>query len=163
MNTVILYYSETKKTEVVAKTLANELNADSVLIKDLKERKGFFNRFNSSVDAFREKKTEIYPDKIDLTNYSLIYIGTPTWANNPTPALITLIDKLDLKGKDVVLFTTLSNAGGENTLKRMQEKVKLRGGRVIESFEVATKDKSLIQLERDSIRIARALDLNIYS
>ncbi len=163
MNTIILYYSETKRTEIVAKSLANELNSETIKVKDLKRRGGFLNRFNSSIDAFREKKTEIYPDKIDLTNYDLVYIGTPTWANNPTPAIITLIDKLDLKGKDVVLFTTMSNSGGDNTLKRMQEKVKLRGGRVIEGFKIKTKDKSLIQLERDSIRVIRSLDLGIYS
>ena len=162
MNTIILYYSETKRTEIVAKSLATELNSETIRIKDLKKREGFLNRFNSSIDAFREKKTEIYPDKIDITDYDLVYIGTPTWANNPSPAIITLIDKLDLKGKDVVLFTTTST-GGDNTIKRMSEKVKLRGGRVIETFKIKTKDKSLIQLERDSIRVIRSLDLNIYS
>lgn len=162
MNTIILYYSETKRTEIVAKSLATELNSETIRIKDLKKREGFLNRFNSSIDAFREKKTEIYPDKIDITDYDLVYIGTPTWANNPSPAIITLIDKLDLKDKDVVLFTTTST-GGDNTIKRMSEKVKLRGGRVIETFKIKTKDKSLIQLERDSIRVIRSLDLNIYS
>ena len=163
MNTLIIYYSKTKKTEVVAETLANELNGDIIRIKDVNERSGFLNRFSSAVDAFREKKTEIYPDNIDLTDYDVVYIGTPTWASNPAPAIITLIDKLNLKNKDLILFTTMSNSGGDNSLKRMEEKIKIRGGRVIESFDIKTKDKSLIQLQRDTIRIVNYLDLDLYS
>lgn len=163
METLIIYYSESENTKKVAETLAYQLKCDIIRIKDMKKRSGILNKFNSSIDAFRENKTEIYPSNIDISAYDIIYIGTPTWASNPTPAIITLIDRLDLKGKDVVLFATMSSSGGKSTIKRMQEKVEIRGARVIETFTLKTKDKTLNQIEDDSVNIAKLLDLSLYS
>ena len=92
MKTLIIFYSNGGTTELVAKTLAYHLNADLVKIYDLKKRDGLKNRFLSTINAFRESKTEIKPSKLDLTNYDVIYFGTPTWNGNPTPAIITIID-----------------------------------------------------------------------
>ncbi len=162
MRTLIIYYSETGATEVISQVLAHYLNADLVQIHDMKPRSGFKNKLSASFDAFRENKTEIYPPTIDLTNYDLVYIGTPVWASKPTPSIITIIDSLNLQGKDVILFATMSNKGGSSTIERMDEKVRARGGRVIESFTVKTKDKGSNQLIRDAESIIEILDLKIY-
>ena len=162
MKTLIIYYSDSGSTKVMARTLSMHLKADIIGIKDLKNRKGFANRLLSSVDAFRESKTEISPKKFDFTDYDLIYLGTPTWANNPTPAIITFIDNCNWKGKDVILFTTLSGNGGENVLDRLEEKVSLRGARVVESFAITTKDKSSEDLIHDTEAKINVLDVKMY-
>ena len=77
MKTLIIYFSADGSTKIMARTLSMNLKADIVEIKDLKSRKGFANKLLSSVDAFRESKTKISPSKLDLSNYDLIYIGTP--------------------------------------------------------------------------------------
>jgi len=163
MKTMIIYFSESGNTRTVAKTLSESLNTDLIEIKDLKRRNGFFGKVFSSVDAFRENKTEISPSSIDLSDYSLIYFGTPTWAGNASPAIITLIDKCDLRGKDIVLFATMNNSGGRSTIERMSEKVQARGARVVESFTIKTKNKSVEKIEEDSINIAKLLDLSLYN
>ena len=150
------------KTKVVAETLAVNLRCDICQIKDMKKRDGIRNRFTSTIDAFRESKTEIYPPTLDLEEYDTIYIGTPTWANNPTPAIITLIDRCDLRGKDIVLFTTTSTSDGESALEKMEMKVRARGARVVQQFSVKTKDKSLDALQKDTDRIFMTLDLALY-
>ena len=162
MKTIIIYYSQTESTRKVAETLALSLKADICEVKDLKERDGFKNRLGSLVDAFRENKTDIYPPVLNLEEYGTVYFGTPTWANNPSPAIITMIDRCDLFGKDVVLFATMSSSGGDSALEKMEKKVKARGARVIEQFTIKTKDKSLSQIEKDSESIAQVLDLDIY-
>jgi len=83
MKTIVLYYSRTRKTAKVAKTLAEEIGADSIEIIDLKDRLGAIKYLTSAIDALRENKTNIKPDEIDLTGYDLVYIGTPTWEENP--------------------------------------------------------------------------------
>ena len=113
MKTLIIFYSDSGSTKIMAKTLSMHLKADIIEIKDLKNRKGTVNKFLSSIDAFRESKTKISPEKIDLTSYDLIYIGTPTWANKPAPAIITLIDRCNWAGKDVILFTTMNKNGSD--------------------------------------------------
>lgn len=162
MKRIIVYYSQGGNTDLVAKTLAKKLNADLVRIHDLKNREGFKNRLLSSINAFREQKTDIVPAKVDLSAYDTIYFGTPTWAGNPTPAILTIIDRCDLKAKDVVLFATMDTSRGNSNLERLEEKVRIRGARVIESFTIATKDKSPEKLVHDTEAIIEMKDLKMY-
>lgn len=163
MKTLIIYYSSGGSTKIMARTLSMNLKADIIEIKDLKNRKGFANRFLSSIDAFRESKTKISPSKLDLTDYDLIYVGTPTWANKPAPAIITIVDNCNWKGKDVILFTTMNKPGsGEETLDRLEEKIYLRGGRVVESFSLTTKDKSPEDIINDTEGLIQTLVLKMY-
>ncbi len=161
-NSIIIYYSLTGSTQIVAYSLSEFLHADIVEIKDLKERAGFKNMLSSGLDAIREIKTQIEPEKIDLSDYDLIYIGTPVWASKPSPAIITIIDKCDLRGKDVILFATMSSNGGDTTLKRLSDKVKARGGRVVESFALETKNKSENEIINDTETLIEVLDLKMY-
>jgi flavodoxin len=163
MATIIIYYSQGGTTQLVAKTLAKNLRASLVQIHDLKNREGFKNRLLSSINAFREVKTDIIPAKVDLTGYDTIYFGTPTWAGNPTPAILTIIDRCDLRAKDVVLFATMDSNRGESNIGRLEEKVKVRGARVIETFTIATKDKSPEKLVNDTEAIIEMKDLKMYS
>lgn len=162
MERIIIYYSDSGKTKVVAETLALNFRCDLCQIKDLKKREGIVNLFSSSIDAFRESKTEIYPPTLDLEEYDTIYIGTPVWVGNPTPAIITLIDNLNLRGKDVVLFTTSNNSNEDAALEKMELKIRARGARVVQQFNVKTKDKDAIQLRKDTERLLKTLDLELY-
>ena len=162
MAKIIIYYSQGGTTDLIAKTLAKNLNADLVRIHDLKNREGFTNRLFSSINAFRESKTDIVPAQVDLKGYDTVYFGTPTWSGNPTPAILTIIDRCDLRAKDVILFATMDGSRGENNLERLERKVKLRGARVIESFAISTKDKSQAQLVNDTEAMIEMKDLRMY-
>ena len=162
MATLIIYYSQGGTTDLIAKTLAKHLNASLVRIHDLKNREGFKNKLMATVNAFRENKTDIIPAKVDLTNYDTIYIGSPTWAGNPTPAILTIIDRCNFTGKDVILFATMDSSRGDSNIARLEEKVKMRGGRVIESFTLATKNKNPEKIVRDTEAIIEMKDLKMY-
>ncbi len=162
MATLIIYYSQGGTTDIVARTLAKKLGAYLLRIQDLKNREGFANRLLSSINAFRETKTEIAPANVDLTPYDTIYFGTPTWSGNPTPAILTMIDRCNLRGKDVILFATMDSNRGDANIERLEEKVKMRGARVIESFTLATKNKSHEKLVSDTEAIIEMKDLMMY-
>lgn len=162
MKSIIIYYSLTGTTQVVAYSLSEFLHTDIIEIEDLKKRTGFTNRLTSGLDAIREIKTQTKPEKLDLSKYDLIYIGTPVWASKAAPAIITIIDKCDLRGKDIILFATMSSNGGENALKRMSDKVKARGGRVVETFTLETKNKSENDIINDTETIIKLRDLKMY-
>ena len=162
MKRIIVYYSNGGTTDLVAKTLAKNLNADLARIHDLKNRNGLKNRLFASINAFRETKTDIIPAKVDLRGYDTVYFGTPTWNGNPTPAILAIIDRCDLRAKDVVLFATMDANRGDSNVSRLEEKVTLRGARVIESFTLATKNKSPEKLVRDTEAIIEMKDLKMY-
>ena len=163
MATLIIYYSQGGTTELVAKTLAKNLRASMVRIHDLKNRDGFKNKIFASINAFRESKTDIVPARVDITQFDTIIFGTPTWAGNPTPAILTIIDRCNLTGKDVMLFATMDSNRGDTNIERLEEKVKMRGGRVIESFTIATKNKSREKLVTDTEAIIEIKDLKMYT
>ncbi|NYB52336.1 MAG: NAD(P)H-dependent oxidoreductase [Methanobacteriaceae archaeon] len=162
MKTMILFYSRTRKTALVARTLAQEVNADYIEITDLNARDGALNYLKASVDAFRENKTLIKPETVDLTDYDLVYVGSPTWASKPAPAIITLIDQCNFQGKDVILFATMGSSGGQKVIERMREKIEPRGGRMIKSFLVKTGNKKTDQLIEEVKRIVTEEDLPLY-
>ncbi len=162
MRRIIIYYSQGGTTDLIAKTLAKNLNADLVRIHDLKNREGFTNKIFATINAFRETKTDIIPAKVDLRGYDTVYFGTPTWTGNPTPAILTIIDRCDLRAKDVVLFATMDSNRGDSNISRLEEKVKLRGARVIESFTIATKNKKPEKLVSDTEAIIEMKDLKMY-
>ena len=161
MKTVIFYYSRTRKTAKVAKTLAEEIEADSIEIMDLKDRMGVINYLTSLIDALRENKTTIKPNEFDLTEYDLVFIGAPTWAAKPAPAIITMIDMCDLRGKDVIPFTTMGSSGSEKVIQRMKEKIEARGGKMVNSFSVKTGGKELDAINTDTRKIIEEMDLKI--
>ena len=163
MATLIIYYSQGGTTELVAKTLAKNLRASMVRVHDLKNRDGFKNKLFASINAFRESKTDIVPARVDISEFDTIIFGTPTWAGNPTPAILTIIDRCNLTGKDVMLFATMDSNRGETNIARLEEKVKMRGGRVIESFTIATKNKSPEKLVNDTEAIIEIKDLKMYT
>ena len=162
MKKLMIFYSQGGTTELVARTLAKKLRADLLKIHDLKNREGFKNKLLSSINAYRETKTDIVPASVDLTPYDTIYFGTPTWSGNPTPAILTIIDRCNLRRKDVILFATMDANRGESNIKRLEEKVKMRGARVIESFTISTKGKSPEKLEQDTEVIIEMKDLRMY-
>lgn len=163
MATLIIYYSQGGTTETVAKTLARNLGAKMVRIHDLKNRDGFKNKILASINAFRESKTDIVPARVDISEYDTIIFGTPTWAGNPTPAILTIIDRCNLTGKDVMLFATMDNNRGDTNIERLEEKIGMRGGRVIETFTITTKGKSREKLIRDTEAIIDAKVLKMYT
>ncbi len=163
MATLIIYYSQGGTTELVAKTLSKNLRASMVRIHDLKNREGIKNKLFATINAFRESKTDIVPAKVDISQFDTIIFGTPTWAGNPTPAILTIIDRCNLTGKDVILFATMDSNRGDTNIERLEEKVKMRGGRVIESFTIATKNKSPEKLVTDTEAIIEIKDLKMYT
>lgn len=162
MKNIVLYYSRTRKTAVAAKKLADEISADIIEIEDLKGRSGALKYISASMDAVREIKTDIKPEMIDLMNYNLIYIGTPVWAGKPAPAIITAIDKYNFQEKDVILFVTLGGSGGKKAIKRMEEKIEARGGRIITSFLIKTAGKEMYEIREEVKNKVEEMDLKIY-
>ncbi|MDR3222766.1 MAG: flavodoxin domain-containing protein [Methanobrevibacter sp.] len=159
MKNLIIYYSKSGNTEIVAKTLSSQLSGDLIKITDYKERNNFKSKITSVIDAFRESKTKILPEKLDLTDYDLIYVGTPVWVANPVPAVITAIDTYNFKGKKIILFATMKTVGGNKAIQRMEEKFQARGGRVIKSFTIKTQQKNTSQITGDTLSVINTLNL----
>ena len=133
MSGVVAYYSRTGNTRFVAQQLAKALGCRALEISDLKKRMGRIAYLRAARDARGGKRTEIEPKTIDTTGCDLICLGTPLWWSNPTPAIMTLLDNLDVEGKDVVIFVT-TDGSPERTIDILTKRVEEKGGTVVGSF-----------------------------
>jgi flavodoxin len=130
---VVAYYSRTGKTRFVAQQLAKALGCRAIEISDLKKRRGPIAYMRAARDARSKKRTEIEPKTIDTAEHNLICLGTPVWWSYPTPAIMTLLDNLDIKGKDVVIFAT-ADGTPELAIDILTKRVEEKGGTVVGSF-----------------------------
>jgi len=136
MKTLVVFYSRTGNTELVAKTVAQVLNADLRRVEEVKERKGIFTLVAGCFKAIKNKSSDIKPVDFNLGNYDLIFLGSPVWASKTTPAINTFISKADFKNKNVVVFFTLGGTNYKGAVKDMTEKIEKKEGKVIGSFAI---------------------------
>jgi flavodoxin len=111
MKNLIVFYSRTGTTKKMAEKMAKILKADIDEIVDRKNRKGIIRWLLAGRDAMKKKTTEITFKK-DPSKYSLVILGTPTWAGLPSPAIRTYLTKN--KFKKLAFFCTM---GGKNHSK----------------------------------------------
>ena len=135
---LVVYYSYSGKTELVAKTLAETLKAELLKIEDVskptKEQ-----AFGAGKEAsIKGESWPIKPFKTDLSAYDRIFVGNPVWFSMPPPAFNAFVDQVSFTGKQVVVFVTFGGNGQDQALKAMTEKVVAKGGKVVSSFSVKT-------------------------
>ena len=156
MKTLVVYYSYSGRTETVARTIAEALDADIRRIEEVKPRNGFAQLYlDGGMAAGRDKCSEIKPCDIDIDEYDRIFIGTPNWASKPAPAVNAFITGTDLAGKEVIVFcTTGGNMGVNNLLANFTGKVEDKCGRVVGSFAIRSSqlnDRELAEKAREAL------------
>jgi flavodoxin len=154
MKALIIYYSWTGKTEIVAKAIAKTLNADIRKIEEVKERKGFFGFINGGYCAIKEKSSEIKSMDFNLDNYDIVFLGTPVWASKPAPAINAFVSKAKFNDKKVIVFVTMGSNSNKSAIKVLTDAVESKGGKIINSFAIRTgkvKDKKIIKQHGEDI------------
>ena len=83
---------------------------------------------------------DIKPVDLNVSNYDLVVIGSPTWNNGPVAAIRSYIDQAsNLKGKKVALFAT---AGGYSSLNATESEIKERGADVNNTLILFSRQKA---------------------
>lgn len=100
MKALIVYYSIYSNTEKIAKIFAKKINADLVNLKESND--------------------------VKVDNYDLIGFGSGVYRESLSPKLISCAETLDLKGKNVFVFST-SGIGAKFYNGKMQKIFKAKG------------------------------------
>lgn len=113
--TLVLYYSLTGNTKVLAEEIANRLGADIEAIECVNP---YDTAFYATIERCKEEQAqgilpEIQPVKADLSQYDIIFIGYPVWFGTYAPPIATWLNSVDLSGKKVALFCTFGSGGLE--------------------------------------------------
>ena len=106
MKCLVLYYSFSGNTRLIAETVAKELNADLEELKPVKP-------LNASGAGYvmwglrqlvSQNKPPLLPLKHNPDEFDLIVIGTPVWSYTVTPPIRTFLEEHHFTNKKIALF-----------------------------------------------------------
>lgn len=112
---LVIYYSLEGNTGLIAKAVAETLQADLSELQPVKgiPNKGFFKFFWGGKQVIMKEQPELQPLKVNPAEYELIVLGTPVWAGNYAPAFRSFFAQYPLKGKQIALFCCYSGSEGK--------------------------------------------------
>jgi len=122
---LIVYYSLTGNTKIIAEAIAESIKSDILEIKPVKElnAEGGSKFFWGGYQSTMKKKPKLKPFDINPLEYDLLFIGTPVWAWSLSPPIRSFLSKYDLTGKNVALWTC-SAGDGVKAMNRFREALK---------------------------------------
>lgn len=133
---LIIYYSWSNgNTERIAKMLQSKAGGYIVKIDTVAPYSGSYDDVvnQGQYEVQHGYEPEIKPIDINVEDYDVIAIGTPTWWYTMAPAVRTFLHKQDFTGKIVVPFMTNGGWPG-HVIKDMKEAC--QGAEVVCDMEV---------------------------
>ncbi len=150
MKSLVVYYSLTGKTRLVAQVIAEALKAAPVEIQEKRPIPWPFVYLSGGFAALTDRGRKINPIDVDLKQYERIFIGSPIWASRPTPAVNSFIYQANFEGRDIIPFFTMGGDNADKALANITAKIEKRQGKLAGSFAITS-----YKVSREGI-IARA-------
>jgi len=150
---LVVYFSRSGNTELLAQEIAGYYQAPLLPLKAAAYPMGAQGLFNAVLDA-QEKKAVISPEKIDLSAYDTLFIGAPIWRYSPAPPVWQFIENNQLMNKKVVLFSTFNSGFKQEYIDEFQASVEAQGGSFISHLYIR-RGRMLVQMSDEDL-LARA-------
>ncbi|MBR5906866.1 MAG: NAD(P)H-dependent oxidoreductase [Bacteroidales bacterium] len=146
---LIVYYSQTSNTKVVADEIQHLLGADVEVVIPVNPYSGTYQETIERSAKEREEGIlpEIEPLKANLADYDVIFLGYPIWFGTYAPPIATLLSKIDLNGKKVVPFCTFGSGGLESSVNDL--KAKFPNAEILEGYGVRAARLDAVPYEVD--------------
>jgi flavodoxin len=130
MKTCIIYHSYSGITRGVAEKVRKAWGGDLVEVQPKEHYSKLTAYTLGCLRARKEDRDPIIPEKIDVSSFDLIVIGTPVWAWKATPAINAAIAALEgCEGKSAVIFATCGSQSGD-TLPILRKALESKGVKV---------------------------------
>ncbi|PKK97098.1 MAG: flavodoxin [Tenericutes bacterium HGW-Tenericutes-3] len=142
---LVIYYSFEGNTEIIAQSIAQFTHAELLSIKPVNEIKstGFSKYFWGGSQVFMKKTPELITFDQDLSNFDIVFIGTPIWAGTYAPPIKTLFSNEKLKAKSIYFFYT--HDGGPGKVEKFAKIAIEQNNKLIES-------KGFIHIKKETER-----------
>ena len=133
--TLVVYFSRSGSTELMAYQIAEIKNAALITLEAPDYKLGFKGWIRAMMNS-RNTKARISNHKIDLTGYDTIYIGSPIWLYSPAPPVFEFVKNNDFTSKKVVLFNSLNSKFDQKYIDTFSLLVRKNGGNMIRHIYV---------------------------
>ena len=119
LKALIIYYSKTNTTKKFADIIDKHISADTIRVEPVdKYPDGFFATcFVGGKQLLFGERPPIKNEMPDFRKYDTIFIGSPTWASRLSVPMKTFLEKSDLSGKKIAVFSTTNGPFGSGVYK----------------------------------------------
>ena len=126
---LVLYYSLSGNTDIMAKAIAYRYQADLIEIEAQEYSNDIIGSIRANTDAWTEERNStIDPGIIDLNRYRFIFLGSPIWWFRPAVPLWTFVVKNNFQSQNIVLFNTFNSRFKDKYINEFSDLVKSKGG-----------------------------------
>ena len=136
MKSLVVYYSRTNITKILAENIAKELNCDIEEIISKVNYSGKIGYARGIKDAASAKIVDLEPLKYNPEDYDVVYVGVPVWVSKAANPSISYLKQNEGKFKSIKFFATAGSSGFESTFEQM-EKYSIKP---LKTLAVTTKD-----------------------
>lgn len=118
---LIAYYSWGGNTKEVAEAIHEKIGGTLFRIETVQ---AYPEKYRETVEQAKKEiadsfRPELKEKVTDISQYDIIFIGSPNWWGTITPAVSTFLASYDLKGKTVIPFITHGSGGVQDTIKNL--------------------------------------------
>ena len=151
MRTIIVYYSMNGNTALAAKTLAERLSADLLMINPEKAYpdKGVRKFLWGGKSAVMAETPKLVPYTFKAQDYDMVILGFPVWASNIAPPIRTFVNdnRETLKDRQIAAFACQSGNGAEKAFGKLEDI--LEGNKLMATMIlIDPKDRPSVENER---------------
>jgi len=133
--TLVVVYSRTGNTLGAAKAGARFFDADLLPIAAPQYARTLKGQLLASKHADQEETTTpIQHDPVDLSQYDLIFLCSPTWWFRPAPPLWSFVETHDFSGKPVFLLMTGNSRLKEEFIGKFGTLVEEKNGKFLDTL-----------------------------
>ena len=118
---LVVFYSRSGFTRIVARHLARALDADLAELVDTKNRVGVLGYLKSGFDALFHRLTTLEPLSARPETYDVVVVGTPIWNAAISSPVRTFLVQQHAALKKVAFFCTYGGSGNERVFREMEK------------------------------------------
>ncbi len=133
---LIAYFSWGGNTQSIADKIYSEIGGDIFKIETAETYPEDYNETAYGV-AKKQHDENIHPelkDNGDVSNYDVIFVGTPAWWYTMAPAVMTFLENNNFEGKTIVPFIT-HGGGGKYTIAEDMGRL-AKGAKVLQPLAI---------------------------
>ena len=146
---LIVYYSRTGNSRMVADALMEYLSGTIEEIQSTKNRDGLLGVFTCVLDQLLDRDAILKPLDKDPKNYNPVIIVAPIWIGKISSPARTFIKQAGLKGKDVSLVLTYNGSLTEDKEKALKDTITAQGITLRGLYKIITKEQTADEIRNE--------------
>ena len=148
-NPLIVYYSRSGNSQIVADALKEQLSCNVECIHSTKDREGFLGVLTCVLDQLLNRDDILQPLEKNPNNYNPVILISPVWMGKLASPARTFMKQTRLDDKEIYLILTYNGRLTGDKEKAIAEEITAQGGILKGIYKIITKEKTEEEIKKE--------------